>query len=103
MKSKVTRMLRATAWLALCLSLSAAATRAQQPTPQPSPSQQKSADAKPKSSAPKAGDDAGDYTVISSVEFGYRGLKVNGDLNKYQSDLNYRPGPRLRSEERRVG
>ena len=95
MKSKFIRMPRATAWLALCLALSAAATRAQQPTPPPSPSQQKSDAAKTKSSAPKAGDDAGDYTVISSVEFGYRSLKADGDLNKYQSDLNYRTGPRL--------
>ena len=95
MKSKFTRMLRATAWLALCLSLSAAAARAQQPTPQPSPSQQKSADAKSKSSAPKAGDDAGDYTVTSSIELGVRGLRVGGDINKYQSDLNYKSGVRL--------
>src|SRR5436309_13394336 len=95
MKSKVTRMLRATAWLALCLSRSATATRAQQPTPQPSPSQQKSADAKPKSSAPKAGDDAGDYTVTSSIELGVRGLRVGGDISKYQSDLNYKSGMRL--------
>src|SRR5438270_3897061 len=95
MKSKFTRVPRATAWLALCLALSAAATRAQQPTPQPSPSQQKSAAAKTKSSAPKAGDDAGDYTVISSIELGVRGLRVGGDINKYQSDLNYKSGMRL--------
>ena len=94
MKSKFIRMLRATAWLALCLALSAA-TRAQQPTPQPSPSQQKSADDKTKGSAPKAGDAAGDYTVTSSIELGYRGLKVDGDINKYQSDLNYKAGVRL--------
>ena len=43
----------------------------------------------------EAGEDAGDYTVISSIEFGYRGLQVVGDLNKYQSDLNYKAGPRL--------
>lgn len=63
---------------------------AQQPSPSPSPKA---------SSAPDApvptGEDAGDYTVISSVEFGYRGLSVDGDLNKYQSDLNYKAGPRL--------
>ncbi len=33
--------------------------------------------------------------ITSSVEFGYRGLQVVGDLNKYQSDLNYKAGPRL--------
>src|SRR5215510_5357225 len=43
----------------------------------------------------QAGDDAGNYTIISTLEFGYRGLRVGGDLNKYQSDLNYRTGPRL--------
>ena len=41
------------------------------------------------------GEKAGDFTVISSLEFGYRGLTVDGDLNKYQSDLNYKTGPRL--------
>src|SRR5215204_3116580 len=60
---------------------------------QPSPSQQQS----PAASATPvdAGDDAGEYTFISTIEFGYRGLQVVGDLNKYQSDLNYRTGPRL--------
>jgi hypothetical protein len=43
----------------------------------------------------QAGENAGDYTIISTLEFGYRGLQVVGDLNKYQSDLNYRTGPRL--------
>jgi hypothetical protein len=42
-----------------------------------------------------AGDDAGGYMFISTIEAGYRGLSVGGDLNKYQSDLNYRAGPRL--------
>ncbi|HVI71801.1 MAG TPA: hypothetical protein VM656_09980, partial [Pyrinomonadaceae bacterium] len=60
---------------------------AQSPTPSPTPG---SSD-KPT----EAGENAGDYTVISSVEFGYRGLSVDGDLNKYQSDLNYKAGPRL--------
>jgi hypothetical protein len=42
-----------------------------------------------------AGEDAGDFMVTSSVEFGYRGLSVDGDQNKYRSDLNYKAGPRL--------
>jgi hypothetical protein len=29
------------------------------------------------------------------MEFGYRGLRVGGNLNKYQSDLNYKTGPRV--------
>jgi hypothetical protein len=63
---------------------------AQQSSPSPSPKQ-------PDSSAtpPEQGEGAGDFTVISSLEFGYRGLRVDGDLNKYQSDLNYKAGPRL--------
>jgi len=41
------------------------------------------------------GDDAGDFTVTSSIEFGYRGQRVRGDVNKFKSDLNYKAGPRL--------
>ena len=67
-----------------CLSLLTMGVVAQQPAPSPStdtPTEQ--------------GEKAGDYTAIGSVEFGYRGLTVDGDLNKYQSDLNYKAGPRL--------
>ena len=41
------------------------------------------------------GEDAGNYTVTSAIEFGYRGLRVDGDNNKFKSDLNYKAGPRL--------
>ena len=34
-------------------------------------------------------------TVTSTVEFGYRFRSVNGDLDKYRSDLNYRAGGRM--------
>ena len=34
-------------------------------------------------------------TVTSSVEFGYRGEEVNGNHEKYRSDLNYRAGLRI--------
>lgn len=61
---------------------------AQQPSP--SPAKSDSGD-KPT----EVGEKAGDYTVISSVEIGYRGLSVDGDFNKYKSDLNYKAGPRL--------
>lgn len=67
--------------------------RAQQPTPSPA-----KAEAKPAStpSTPvEQGEDAGGYTVISSIEVGYRGIAVGGDHNKYRSDLNYKAGPRL--------
>ena len=63
---------------------------AQQPSPSPTPPKTESSD-----TPAETGEDAGDYTVISSVEFGYRGLRVDGDLNKYQSDLNYKAGPRI--------
>jgi hypothetical protein len=90
MKSKTTRMLSA---MALSLLALASVTRAQQPTPSPSP--KKSPETKTESPPVQAGEDAGDYTIISSIEFGYRGLRVDGDLNKYQSELNYKAGPRL--------
>lgn len=41
------------------------------------------------------GEDAGDFTITSSIEFGYRGQRVDGDVNKFKSDLNYKAGPRL--------
>ena len=91
---KDTHTLRLLLGPALALALAASAT-AQQSAAKPSPSPQKSADAKTQSSTPKAGGEAGDYTVTSSIEIGYRGLRVDGDLNKYQSDLNYKTGPRL--------
>ena len=73
----------------ICGCLIASVAVAQQPSP--SPAQKNSG-----SDAPvQAGENAGQYTIISTVEFGYRGLQVVGDLNKYQSDLNYRTGPRL--------
>ena len=63
---------------------------AQQPSPSPKKSEE------PATKKPtEAGEDAGDYIVTSSIEFGYRGLSVDGDHNKYQSDLNYKAGPRL--------
>ena len=62
--------------------------RAQEPAASPQPS------AAP-SQTTSNGDTLGDYAVISSLEFGYRGLSVDGDHNKYRSDLNYSAGPRL--------
>ena len=91
MNSKTTTILAA---MALSLSVCASITRAQQPYP--SPTAKKSPAAKsPESTVVESGDDAGDYTIISSLEFGYRGQRVDGDLNKYRSDLNYKAGPRV--------
>lgn len=75
--------------LVIALSMTVAAV-AQQPSPSPSPAKSDSPDAPTES-----GEKAGDYTAIGSLEFGYRGLSVDGDRNKYQSDLNYKAGPRL--------
>lgn len=53
----------------------------------------KSTDVTPTSQT--VGDDAGDYTITTSIELGYRGIRVDGDRNKFKSDLNYKAGPRL--------
>ena len=76
--------------LALVLMFAPCFVVAQQPSPSPSPKKSDSSD-----TPSESGENAGDFTVISSLEFGYRGLRVDGDLNKYQSDLNYKAGPRL--------
>ena len=74
--------------LGLVALLLAGPVHAQQPTPSPKK-------AEPAPVATEAGEEAGDYIVTSSIEFGYRGLSVDGDHNKYKSDLNYSAGPRL--------
>lgn len=50
---------------------------AQTPSPTPSPT------------------DSAGYKVTSSIELGVRGLRVNGDHEKFRSDLNYRAGFRI--------
>ena len=92
MKNNATNTLRRLAQLALGLALLLGVVSAQQPSPSPTP---KKAEAKPESTPTEAGEDAGNYTIISSIEVGYRGQRVDGDLNKYRSDLNYKAGPRL--------
>ena len=94
MKSNVKNMLRVLSGLMLVM-VSASATIAQQPTPTPKKPEVKKAEPKAETTSAQTGDDAGDYTVTSSIEFGYRGVGVYGDVNKYKSDLNYKPGPRL--------
>jgi hypothetical protein len=88
MKSKTT--LRSIGLTLILLAL-VSVTKAQQPSASPASKKTNSGSTEPV----QAGDDAGNYTITSSIEFGYRGLSVDGDLNKYQSDLNYRVGPRL--------
>jgi hypothetical protein len=92
MKNNVTNALRLLTGFALALLFLMGAVNAQQPSPSPTP---KKDEAKPASTSTVADDTAGDYTIVSSLEIGYRGIKVDGDLNKYRSDLNYKAGPRL--------
>jgi hypothetical protein len=91
MKRNVTRRLRALGGLVLLVALAAAGATAQQPSPSP----QKPADAQADRPASANAGAESDYTITSSIELGYRGLRVGGDLNKYQSDLNYKAGPRV--------
>ena len=71
---------------ACLIALVLANVKAQQPAPSPQPAQ---------TATNGNGDSLGDYAVVSSIEFGYRGISVAGDHNKYRSDLNYSAGPRL--------
>ena len=99
MKSNVKNMLRVLSGLMLVLVLAAVAATAEQPTPTPTPTPKKSdakkAEPKAETSSAQTGEDAGDYTITSSIEIGARGLRVGGDTNKYKSDLNYHAGARL--------
>lgn len=107
MKSTFWNLLRALPGLTLALLFTTSAVLAQ-----PSPAPEKSPEAtngngkvdtkagKPKKTetvptSVTTGEDAGDYMVTSTLEFGYRGIRVDGDVNKYKSDLNYKAGPRL--------
>src|SRR6476659_5472517 len=92
MRNKVSHMLRLLLQLALGLMLLMGLASGQQPSPSPSP---KKVEAKPERTPVEAGEDAGNYTITSSIEVGYRGIAVGGDENKYRSDLNYKAGPRL--------
>lgn len=73
---KTIRSIVATAAIGL-ISIGAAHPQSATPTPKP------------------AADTTGNYTISSSVEMGVRGLDVNGDHEKYKSDLNYKAGFRL--------
>jgi len=92
MKGNIKDLLRLSPRLTLTLMVLSCVTIAQQPSPSPTP---KKSDADSANAPVQAGEDAGNYTYISTLEFGYRGLRVVGDVNKYQSDLNYNAGPRL--------
>ncbi|HKO60400.1 MAG TPA: hypothetical protein VJV03_04515 [Pyrinomonadaceae bacterium] len=86
-----TRLLNKTCIFVLpgLLLVSAISAIAQQPVPSP----KKAEDVTPQ--VTEAGEDAGNYTITSSIELGVRGVSVDGDHNKYRSDLNYGAGLRL--------
>lgn len=81
----------------LMLALLAVAINAQTPTPSPTP--HTTATPRPnrdvQRATPAEGATAGNYQIITSVELGARGLSVDGNDDKYRSDLNYRGGFRL--------
>ena len=74
---KATNSIWSAGLVLLALLAAVAATAAQKPVPVPSPG------------------DEGNYVVTSSFELGARSLTVNGDHEKYRSDLNYKAGFRL--------
>lgn len=87
MKSKIGFALLFLLGFVLGLVLLANDARAQQPdadkskTPPPAASGQNGPEAP--------------YTVNSSIEFGVRGIVIDGNADKYRSDLNYTPGFRI--------
>jgi len=110
MSKSICNFLRILPALALVLTLAARVTQSQSEKASTNPSDSKSKSDKKLDDSKKAskskkndaeptsqtvGDDAGDYTVVGSIEFGYRGQRVDGDVNKFKSDLNYKAGPRL--------
>ena len=117
MNIKITRLLGTLSGLALAIGLTAGLTFAQQvdtntePTQTPAkdgkttakPADNKAAKTDNKKTAKTekeptsstVGEDAGPYNVVGSIEFGYRGQRVDGDVNKFKSDLNYKAGPRI--------
>jgi hypothetical protein len=98
MKSNVKNMLRVLSGLMFVLVLTAGAvavSNAQQPTPTPKKPDAKKAEPKAETTSAQTGEDAGNYTITSSIEIGARGLRVRGDANKYKSDLNYHAGGRV--------
>ena len=78
--SKTYRSLSAGFVVFTCLLISTI-SRAQTPSPSPSPMSEPTT--------------IGGFEITSSIEIGLRGLDVNGDHDKYRSDLNYRPGFRI--------
>jgi hypothetical protein len=95
MKSNVNNMLRLLSGLMMVLVMATGVAIAQQPTSTPKQADAKKSEPKAETTSAQTGEDSGNYTITSSIEFGYRGIRVDGDVNKYKSDLNYKAGPRV--------
>jgi hypothetical protein len=89
MKSKIEFTLLFLLGFVLGLVLLATDARAQEPAPDKSKAEPPAA-ASSAQSAPE-----GAYTITSSIEFGVRGIVIEGNADKYRSDLNYTPGFRI--------
>ena len=87
MKSKIEFTLLFLLGFVLGLVLLASNARAQQPEADKSKTQ-------PPATSGQNGPEA-PYTVNSSIEFGVRGIVIDGNADKYRSDLNYTPGFRI--------
>jgi hypothetical protein len=98
MNTKITRLFEISSGLALTIGLVAGLAIAQTGTTntnsnKATATKPANSDKEPTSST--VGDDAGPYNIVGSIEFGYRGQRVDGDVNKFKSDLNYKAGPRI--------
>ena len=88
MKSKIEFTLLFLLGFVLGLVLLANDARSQQPDPDKNKTQP------PPAVSGQNGPEA-PYTVNSSIEFGVRGIVIDGNADKYRSDLNYTPGFRI--------
>jgi hypothetical protein len=88
MKSKIEFTLLFLTGFVLGLVLLAGDANAQQPAADKNKTQPSA------SASGQAGTDA-PYTITSSIEFGVRGIVIDGNADKYRSDLNYDPGFRI--------
>ena len=87
MKGKIEFALLVLLGFVLGLVLLANDARAQQPAADKDKTPPPAASGQPGVEAP--------YTVKSSIEFGVRGIIIDGNADKYRSDLNYTPGFRI--------
>lgn len=95
MNNRTVLGLRNLAGVALVLAFVLVTARAQQASPSPTPKENNKSTQTSQQSASADEQMIGNYSVTSSIEIGVRGLSVDGNHDKYRSDLNYRPGLRI--------